>query len=138
MFIWGKGLRQICFKSSPTTGPKFYVLGAAASGPFSLLNCWRRGSLSLRDLHFSPKFKDSSFNNSNVFIFNLNQQDGLVYVGPTTWISAARHPAVNHLEKKSSKRKCEFHRNSCHFKVVADNSGPLQGKGSRNTRATLT
>lgn len=54
---------------------------------------------SQRDLHFSPKFKDSSFNNSNVFVFNLNQQDGFIYMGPTTWISAARHPAVNHLER---------------------------------------
>lgn len=35
---------------------------------------------SQRDLHFSPKFKDSSFNNSNIFIFNLNQQDGFIYM----------------------------------------------------------
>lgn len=93
---------------------------------------------SQRDLHFSPKFKDSSFNNSNVFIFDLNQQDGFIYMGPTTWISAARHPAVNHLGGKKRTIKPKFHRESCNIKVAADNPRPLQGNRSNNRSAILT
>lgn len=47
--------------------------------------------------HFSPKFQYPSFNYSHVFIINLNQKYCLVDVGSSTWISAARHPSVNHL-----------------------------------------
>lgn len=50
----GKGTQtNLCFKSFPTTGPKFCVLGAASSGPFSLLNHWRRGSFSLKEIYTS-------------------------------------------------------------------------------------
>lgn len=47
--------------------------------------------------HFCPQFQDPSFNDSHVFIINLDQEHCLVDVGPCTWVSAARHPSVNHL-----------------------------------------
>lgn len=47
--------------------------------------------------HFCPQFQYPSFNDSHVFIINLDQEHCLVDVGPCTWVSAARHPSVNHL-----------------------------------------
>lgn len=39
----------------------------------------------------------SSLNNGNYLVFHLYQQDGLIDMGATAWITATRHPLVNHL-----------------------------------------
>lgn len=54
--------------------------------------------------HFSPKFKHPGFHHSHVLIIDLDQKYCLVDVGPSTRVSAARHPSVNHLVVQNETR----------------------------------
>lgn len=136
LFIWGKGLRQMCFKSFPTTGPKFHVLGAASSGPFfSLWNRWRRASFSLKEIYTSAPSSRTPVSTTATYLSSIwtsrmvlsiwDRLLGSLLQGTQRWITWG---------EKSSIIKHKFRRESCHIKVVADNSRPLQGKRSNNIK----
>lgn len=40
---------------------------------------------------------DPSLNNGHYLVFHLYQQDGLIDMGASAWLTATRHPPVNHL-----------------------------------------
>lgn len=43
------------------------------------------------------QLNDPSLNNGHYLVFHLYQQDGLIDMGATAWVTATRHPPVNHL-----------------------------------------
>lgn len=43
------------------------------------------------------QLNDPSLYNGHYLVFHLYQQDGLVDMGATAWVTATRHPPVNHL-----------------------------------------
>lgn len=48
-------------------------------------------------LNLCTQLDDPSLNNGHYLVFHLYQQDGLVDMGATAWVTATRHPPVNYL-----------------------------------------
>lgn len=141
LFIWGKGLRQICV-SSPFLQPD----QSSMSWELLLLDpslFWTIGegevSVSKR-FTLQPQVQGLQFQQQQRIYLQF-EPAGWFYLYVTDYLDlcckapSGESPGGG---KNQSIIKCKLHRESCHIKVVADTSRPLQGQRSKNIGAILT
>lgn len=102
---------KVC-SASACTIPGFLSPSAIRSGGRAPVSCLSAGicvllkarevwlhvsCVCLLILYLCTQFNDPSLNNGHQLIFHLYQQDGLVNMGATGWVSATRHPPVKHM-----------------------------------------
>lgn len=142
LFIWGKGLRQICV-SSPFLQPdqSFMSWELLLLDP-SLFWTIGEGEVSVsKRFTLQPQVQGLQFQQQQ-HIYLQFEPAGLFCLYVTDYLDlcckAPSGESPGGKKKHQSIIKCKLHRESHHIKVMADNSRLSEGQRSKNTGAILT